>query len=775
MSLTRFADGEAALASGRREDGIRLIAEELEKDPVAPLLVYRNFCSLLFRHQRYAEGERWARQGTEQYPRDFDLWNLLGVCLRRLKRFDDALAALDRAQKINPKSDVSAINRGNIYNDIKNGPAAVAVWTKVVRGAPANAEHQRALGRAYWNSGDLEKAEMRFRLAARLKPSLTDAWLDLSNVVLERTGPDASLKVLDEGIAAATDGARLCEAKAALLRRLSRPKEAEAFLLSLVDKFDHAAWLHHQLGATVMDWDRPRAHEHLRKAIALDPDNMSIRVTLAESLSRTRGPEEAQMVDQSYRVLKEALPRMEQNAAHLKVASELLTRLADFDALETLPGFDEMGRMFADTGKHTALMAHLSRVRTPQDRHSLVDMHRSWGGLVTRAVSTRPIDHPRTRRPNGKIRVGFMSSDLRAHPVAYFALPLLEHYDRSRFEVYCYSFYQGEEDPTQKQITAWVDGFRWWPHIGDREAAQEIAKDELDMLIELGGSTHMNKLTVMAYKPAPLGASWVGYPHSAGLAEIDYLVVDPYVLPEDPALILEKPMLLPRTWYALGERAFRQEPAANPQAPVERNGFVTFGTANNPYKYGREVLSAWARIVAAVPGSRFLFVRPESGSPAFRQNILAAFAREGVTADRVRFEAVRGRHLPFYNEMDISLDTFPQTGGTTTCESLWMGAPVVAQVGPAMFERLSYSVLMNLGLGDLCGRSTEDYVRIAVGLANDPERIAELRRTLRARMKASPLGDTRQFAVDYFDAIEKAVKESGVYAGAASSPAAAVS
>ncbi len=431
--------------------------------------------------------------------------------------------------------------------------------------------------------------------------------------------------------------------------------------------------------------------------------------------------------------------------------------------------------MFADTGKHTALMAHLSRVRTPQDRHSLVDMHRSWGGLVTRAVSTRPIDHPRTRRPNGKIRVGFMSSDLRAHPVAYFALPLLEHYDRSRFEVYCYSFYQGEEDPTQKQITAWVDGFRWWPHIGDREAAQEIAKDELDMLIELGGSTHMNKLTVMAYKPAPLGASWVGYPHSAGLAEIDYLVVDPYVLPEDPALILEKPMLLPRTWYALGERAFRQEPAANPQAPVERNGFVTFGTANNPYKYGREVLSAWARIVAAVPGSRFLFVRPESGSPAFRQNILAAFAREGVTADRVRFEAVRGRHLPFYNEMDISLDTFPQTGGTTTCESLWMGAPVVAQVGPAMFERLSYSVLMNLGLGDLCGRSTEDYVRIAVGLANDPERIAELRRTLRARMKASPLGDTRQFAVDYFDAIEKAVKESGVYAGAASSPAAAVS
>lgn len=759
MSVSRFAEAEAAFSAGRREDGIRLTATELERDPAAPLNVYRNFTALLIRNQRYEEGARWGRQAVETYPKDFDSWNNLGVCLRRLKRFDEALEALDRAQKLNPKSAAPLINRGNIFNDQRNGPAAIAVWTKLVRAAPTNAEHQRALGRAYWYAGDLPKAEMRLRLATRLKPDMVDAWLDLSSVAIEIGGGESGLPILDEAIAALPDVGRVHEAKAAMLRRVSRHKDAETFLLGLQDKFGETGWLNNQIGLTVMEWDRPRAHTFMEKAIALEPDNMAYRMALAESLSRTRGPQEADMLEQAYQVLKSAIDKADKSASNLKVAAEILTRMADFDALERLPGFLEMGRSFAESGKHTALMSHLSRVETLDDRLELMEMHRTWGRMVAKAVAQRPIVHPGRRPPDGKIRVGFMSSDLRAHPVAYFALPLFQHYDRSRFEVYCYSYYQGQEDPTQKQITEWVDAFRWWPNITDRDAAQKIADDQLDMLIELGGSTHMNKITVMAFKPAPLAASWVGYPHSAGLEEIDYLVVDPYVTPPDPRLMIEKPMTLPHAWYALGERAFREEPAVNPVAPVERNGYVTFGTANNPYKYGREVLRTWAQIVARTPGSKFLFVRPEGGSPSFRTNIQAAFAAEGVTADRIVFQPIRGRHLPFYNDMDISLDTFPQTGGTTTCESLWMGVPVITRVGESMFERLSYSVLMNLDMAEFCAATTAEYADVAVKLGGDPARIGELRRGMRQRMKDSPLGATRQFADDYFAMIEKAVAE----------------
>jgi predicted O-linked N-acetylglucosamine transferase (SPINDLY family) len=269
----------------------------------------------------------------------------------------------------------------------------------------------------------------------------------------------------------------------------------------------------------------------------------------------------------------------------------------------------------------------------------------------------------------------------------------------------------------------------------------------------------MNKLDVMAFRPAPRQASWLGYPHSAGLSAIDYLLVDPYVMPERRELMLEKPLMLPHAWYPLGAFHFRPEPAADPVPPVARNGYVTFGTANNPQKYNPQVIAAWARVLRETPDSRFLFIRPEGAAPSFRSNLRALFEEGGVAGERILFEPVRGLHLPHYNRLDISLDCFPQTGGTTTCESMWMGAPCVTLVGESLFERLSFSVLMNLGLPELCAQTLDEYVAIAVRLAADPARIAELRAGLRARMQASPLGQTQTWAKDFYAAIARTVEE----------------
>jgi predicted O-linked N-acetylglucosamine transferase (SPINDLY family) len=152
-----------------------------------------------------------------------------------------------------------------------------------------------------------------------------------------------------------------------------------------------------------------------------------------------------------------------------------------------------------------------------------------------------------------------------------------------------------------------------------------------------------------------------------------------------------------------------------------------------------------------------MFVRPEGGAPTFRRHIEALFAAEGVSADRVVFQDIRGAHMPFYNEIDISLDTFPQTGGTTTCEALFMGVPVVSLVGDAVFERLSYSILSNAGLGDLCAFNEDEFLKIALTLAGDAPRRQMLRTELRGMLKASPLGQTQQFATDFYAMIEGAV------------------
>jgi predicted O-linked N-acetylglucosamine transferase (SPINDLY family) len=402
------------------------------------------------------------------------------------------------------------------------------------------------------------------------------------------------------------------------------------------------------------------------------------------------------------------------------------------------------------------LLKQLARVKSHDGRVELLEQHRIWGRREEASAALRPVRSPPPRPVGGKIRLGFMSSDLRQHPVAYFALPLFEHLD-DRFEVFCYSFHQGPEDPLQRYITERVSAYRWRPDISAPDAAQMIADDDLDMLIELGGSTYMNKLEVMAYRPARKQASWLGYPHSAGLSTIDYFVCDPYSRPGQPDLIIEQPLEMPHTWLALGRAVFSDFHEIAEGLPEERNGFLTFGTANNPHKYSREVLRAWAKVVAAVPGAKFAFVRPEGESATFRKNILAQFALEGVTEDRVVFHTVRGKHMPFYNEIDITLDPFPLTGGTTTTESLWMGVPLVTLVGEAFFERLSYSILSNAGLGDLCARDLEEYQAVALKLAADRERRRALRRDLREMIRNSPLGQTEAWAKDFYDMVAGAV------------------
>jgi predicted O-linked N-acetylglucosamine transferase (SPINDLY family) len=195
-----------------------------------------------------------------------------------------------------------------------------------------------------------------------------------------------------------------------------------------------------------------------------------------------------------------------------------------------------------------------------------------------------------------------------------------------------------------------------------------------------------------------------------------------------------------------------------PGLPEDRNGRLTFGTANNPHKYNREMLELWAQVLRETPGSRFMFIRPEGSSATFRRNLIAEFERGGVDGERIAFSTIRGQHMPFYNEVDISLDTLPLTGGTTTTESLWMGVPVISLIGEAFFERLSASILANCGLGDLATEDRAEFVRLAVGLAGDRARRLALRENLREQMKSGPLGQTEQFARDFYDLIARTVR-----------------
>jgi predicted O-linked N-acetylglucosamine transferase (SPINDLY family) len=693
-------------------------------------------------------------------PENADALNLMGVALKRLGRLDGAVDAFQRSARLDERLRSPLVNLGNALRQLGRLGDAVTAYRRALALEPDDADTLRLLGAVLCEQGESEEGLAQLGRAVALAPEDARCFYDRA-VALFRLG--RFVEALSDGERArklAPDDRNCQRLYGIILRRQGRLAEArEVYEQILRGAPDDVATLEayaNLCGKSIGDFRT--ANTALKRALALQPDSVRIAARLCDMLMDSRYDVEGRFIDEAYAIaapLVDGTPPPLESAENLRAVFQ---RTADFARLRRVGDLRELMRYWALNDNPGALHSLLCRVETFEDRELLIDHHRLWGRHLLRRIPERERLPPSPRPLAGrKVRIGLLSSDLRDHPVTYFALPIVEHYDRARAELYCYSFYPGQIDPVQRWIAARVDAFRLMPAAGMAETVAQIRADAIDVLVELGGSTRYNRLEVAAYRPAPVQVSWLGYPHSCGLETIDYILTDPFVEPPDTTLLIERPLRMPESWVCLGRLGFRDQ-AIDPVIPEERTGYLTFGTMNNPYKYTEALVALWARVLAEVPGSRFLFVRPEGGAEAFRRNIGAAFERCGVSGDRLEFVAVRGTHMEHYNRIDIALDTVPQTGGTTTCEALWMGVPTVTRFGPAFFERLSYSNLSNAGLRDLCGQTDEEYVAAAVTLAADRARRRDLRRSLRDQLRRSPLGQTRRWVAAFVDRAIDAVE-----------------
>lgn len=699
---------------------------------------------------RHAEAVAVLQPAQARKPKDFALANALGVMLKRAGRLNDAVPMLELARRLDPRSVSPWQNLGNVQEMRGDFAAAAAAFAAGLKLEPRNAELWRLHGRMLRALDDREGALASLEKAAALDPRNRDVATLLLGLLLDAGEAERAQAVIAR-LRAALPGDPAAEVmQARLLIRLGRAGEAQAVLEAVVARIPGERGANLLLARLHGDGNRRAANEALERAHAAAPDDVEIMDALVESLSRSRYDSEAAHLERAYAVACRLMERHPDRIARFaRSLRTVFQRVMDLRRLAATGTLAQLAPAWIAEGRVSALHYELGQVETLEDRIRILEWHRAWGRREAGAI--RPVQRPALPALHGerKLRIGFMSSDLRNHPVTYFALPLLEQYDRDRVQVFCYSFFEGERDNVQAHIEARVDAFRWWPRRPAAQVAEGIAEDELDMLFELGGSTAMNKLEVMAHRPARIGASWLGYPHSAGLEAIDYILTDPFIRPADPRLLIEKPFEMPESWVTLGRLGFNDSVPIEEGLPEERRGALTFGTMNNPYKYTPKCLDAWAAVLRGVPGSRFLFVRPEGAAPSFAANARAAFAARDVDPERIEFVGVRGKHLPHYNSIDIALDSFPHVGGTTTCETLWMGVPTITLVGPGFPERLSYSNLSNAGLGELCAFGVEEYVAKAAALAGDRARRRVLRRELRGMIRARPLGDTQRF-VDAF-------------------------
>ena len=356
--------------------------------------------------------------------------------------------------------------------------------------------------------------------------------------------------------------------------------------------------------------------------------------------------------------------------------------------------------------------------------------------------------HANDRDPDRRLRLGYVSPDFRDHPVSRFVLPLLAAHDHTAFDIFAYSVVSAHDKITTK-LKACCDTWRSTVGLSDEQAAEMIRQDRIDILIDLAGHTAENRLPIFAHKPAPVQVTWLGYPGTTGLATMDYRLTD--ALADPPGVTdefcTERLIRLPRTNWCFGPPD--DAPAVN-ELPAIANHRVTFGSFNNLAKVNEPMLTLWAKILHAVPGSKLLLKAKPLRCASVQQRLRNTMTEAGIEPDRLEMIgwAPSAVYLATYNRLDIALDTYPYHGTTTTCESLWMGVPVVTLSGESHVSRVGVSLLSNAGLPQLIALTPEQYAQIAVDLANDLPRLSELHHTLRRRMAASPLMDRQAFARD---------------------------
>jgi protein O-GlcNAc transferase len=366
---------------------------------------------------------------------------------------------------------------------------------------------------------------------------------------------------------------------------------------------------------------------------------------------------------------------------------------------------------------------------------------KDWGQwAISRAggFRQRPPMSPLENRP---LRVGYVSADFCQHTVGLFVKDVLLAHKR----VTLFAYGAGS---VKDWVTATIQAccaFRDVSALGDEALAKQIQEDKIDVLVDLSGHTAGSRLSVFAHRPAPVALSWLGYFATTGLSYIDAVLLDEWHAPLGCETLFVEPIVrLP-----MGRLCYRPVPFAPDVSPLPSlsKGFVTFGCFNNSAKLNAEVYDVWAKILNAIPDSRLVLKWRTFADAALRQNIHDEFARRGVDPARIELRGASFHvdALREYADIDIALDPFSFTGGLTSCEALWMGAPVVTYPKESVVSRQTFAFLSSIGLSELAAKDDDDYVRIAVQLATHSKRLVKLRDKMRARMNASALMDTAGF------------------------------
>lgn len=545
---------------------------------------------------------------------------------------------------------------------------------------------------------------------------------------------------------------------------------ARGYRAALEREPEHADSLHLLGVVALQTGDLANALSLVQRVVALRPDAAVCRNNLGQVLERLGKDADAAGCYEAAIELEPAYAEAHNNLGLVRARQD---RLADAEALylkatDLDPGYAEpltnRGNLLKDRGDLDAaigcyrraveLRPDLSGVHSnllltlhyhpdfsPAD---LLREHRAWAERHVAPLAATRRAHDNGRDPERRLRVGYVSPDFREHSVARFVLPLFREHDQRQVEVLAYSDVT-RPDAVTGLLRNHVDRWRDIATLGDEQLADVVRADGVDVLVDLAAHSAHNRLLAFARKPAPVQFTYLAYCSTTGVDAIDYRVTDRILdPPTESGHYTEAPVHVPHCYWC-----YSVPPLPNSVLPkAERApGPPTFGCLNNFAKVSDVTLDLWGRLLRRVPESRLLvYARAETHRDRVRRALHAA----GVEKSRAGFVGYQtlADYLGTYRQIDIALDPHPYGGGTTTCDALWMGVPVVSLAGRTAVSRAGATLLTNVGLERLVAQTGEQYLELAAGLLRDASGLAELRRQLRSRIEASPVMDAPQFARD---------------------------
>jgi len=699
--------GEKHHHSGRLSEAESCYRKALEIDPGHPGALYF-LAGLTYEDDRTQAARKLVEELLHGEPNDAEAWHLLGMIELKEANLPRANECFRKALTIQPKYTQAYYSLGTALNA------------------------QEKLSAAQENSQRAVAPNPSFPDADSVNAHRAQNHLTTTPPNVQNTAPTA----IDAD-----------EAAARALLSQGRLDEAIAIYRKAIVENPNLATLHLELARVLMEKNLDTdAVDSLLRAVSLDPNSAEAFGRLGHLLTQQCKIKEGIAALQRAVTLMPASSRL---SFYLSGAFHKAGRLPD--ALACLQQAIALNPHNVDV--HTALLGTQLYSSTYSREQALLD-RAAFGARFADSLRHKRPRHSNHTSPQKRLRVGFVSGDLLSHPVGYFLEAVLrELRKRDEIDIILYSTSTTEDAVTQR-IRA--SAHLWVPvaSMSDDAFEQRILADNPNILVDLSGHTNLHRLLVFARKPAPIQVTWLGDCGTTGIKAIDYILCDPHsVRTDEHKFHVEDPWFLPHTRLCLTAPT-EWIPVA--PLPAIGNGYITFGCFNNLIKMSERVVAVWARILKRIPNARLMLKAASFSDSGVREDVLQRFAAHGITADRLSLKpgSPRQEYFAAYGNVDIALDPFPFTGGTTTVDGIWMGVPIITKRGDSIVSRQGESILLNIDLPDWIAESEDDYVELAVRRAADLTHLAGLRAGLRARLEASPLCNAKLFAQHLTEAFQ---------------------